>query len=246
MSKHLRAEWFRVTHIGVYLYLYIIFGLLAVGMPLLINTELSHADLFTCMAGSSESMSLTFPMFIGTLTAVMIGLSYYHRVYYYEIMDGASIHKMIASRLLIYNGMAFVCFVLPLGIVCMFFLAKNGAGQIENVPLLACLALLVVIHMVNRAVLFAMLIKNLVGGAFVPYLTVMLEQMSYAVFSSTNPGRNEQLQKVFDWLISIQFMRLAQPEYEAGFVIAVLGSLAVESVVLYIAVYVTYKRKLFK
>lgn len=246
MSKHLKAEWFRVTHAGIYISMYIVFGLMTAVLPFVFSEKPGEMDLSIYISGGVETMMLMFAAFIGTLTGVMVGKAYHHRTYYYEIMNGSGIHKMIGSRLLVYNGMALVFAVVPMGIVCAVVVMRNGAGEIKNVALFAFLALLVIVRLVNRAVLFAMLVKNLIGGAVIPWFSAEIEQMAYMMAMEMNQGNSEQIQKIFDWFPTVQFMRLAQPEYAAGFVMVVIVSLFAESVLVYLAVYATYKRKMFK
>ncbi len=73
MSRNLKAELYRLTHSGSYFSIYIVCGLLITVMPLTVSQKQLDMDLYQYVASGAETQSLMFAMFIGTMTAVMIG-----------------------------------------------------------------------------------------------------------------------------------------------------------------------------
>lgn len=251
MSKHTKAEWYRLIHSGHYLFVFLLLIFVSyVALFFLGNATESLLDinLYKNICSFLETFSMLLPLLICTMTAATLGNLFHNRTSCYEIMDGSSIHKIILSKLFVYCPFVLIFTVIPLGSYFTFIGIKNGIGEMENVALFAFLFVIIVLHLVSATVMTTLIAKNLILGSCVPYVRYLVFEQVFLIMilEGASTETIDKLQKIYNWFAALQLINLGQPSYSKNFVIAVTASFVIEFIILYAAVYASYKKKRFR
>lgn len=246
MRRHIRAEWYRVIHSGSFFKIMIAAAVFSLTIRLLMDLGSFDKPLFGVVSEVSEFLGMVFPCVICTVCAATLGSQFSNRTAYYEIMDGASPHKIILGKYLTYVPLGLLLLPLPMGIYFAVIGLKNGLGGMKSPLLFALLFTVVAVHILSVTVFYVLIAKKMIAGAVAPYLRfVLLEQFGYMMMIELNRHEIMKWQKIMDWFPTVQVMRLAQAEYSSEFVVAVLLSFVIETAFLYAVTVYTYKQRKF-
>ena len=247
LPRLIRAEIFRSMRSGIYFVLLALAGL-ASAISILINGNTVRVDfgqtLGEAVASFGGSTSMQVIILISLMISIIVGNIYMHRMYYYEIMDGAGVHSIILSKLISAYALTGICVVLPMGAVFAAMYIKNGAGDVKNFGLFCVLALVVVLNSVTFMTLFTMLLKNMILGVVCSYFLIMFQAFIEMMVMNM---KNRELSEAIVYLFPMfQLSGLASMEYTGKFTAEVLISFAAVFIVMYALVWFTYKKKLFR
>ena len=245
MNKNIKAELFRLTHSGSIFRIYIVCGLLTAVLPVVILPDSMNQDLLTTVAEISEQLCMYIPLLIGTLIGIMASKYYHCRLYYYEIMDGAGIHRIILSKMAVY-GIVSLAVIIPSLVIFAIAGVRGGVGEMKSPLLFGLIYAVIVFHIVIKITLYSMLIRNLIGGSLIAYALAIVEIMGFSLITELELMKTATANRLFQWVPSIQLMLIPQAEYSADYIIAVFGSLILGTAVLYSLVYTIYKKRLFR
>lgn len=251
MSKHTRAEWYRLIHSGHYFSVFILLTLGAYATLFALDAasiDILNKSLSENVGNFLETFSALLPLLICTIAAAALGNMFLNRTAYYEIMDGSSIHKIILSKLVVYCSLVLIFTIVPLGGFFTYIGLKNGAGEMKNIPLFALLSVIVILHLISATVMTTLLAQNIILGSCIPYIRYLVfEQVALVMLAEGADAETaDKFEKAYNWFASLQITRLAWPEYPKDFIIAVIASFVIEFIILYAAVYATYRKKLFR
>ena len=116
LPRLIKAEFFRSTRSGIYFVLLVLAGL-ASAISILINGNTGRVDfgqtLGEAVASFGGSTSMEVIILISLMISIIVGNIYMHRMYYYEIMDGAGVHPIILSKLISAYALTGICVVVP-------------------------------------------------------------------------------------------------------------------------------------
>lgn len=246
LPRLIRAEFFRSMRSGIYFVLLALAGL-ASAISILINGNTGRVDFGQTLGDTVRALggsSMTVIIFVSLMISIIIGNIYMHRMYYYEIMDGAGVHSIILSKLISAYALTGICVVLPMGAVFAAMYIKNGAGDVKNFGLFCVLALVVVLNSVTFMTLFTMLLKNMILGVVCSYFLIMFQAFIEMMVMNM---KNRELSEAIVYLFPMfQLSGLASMEYTGKFTAEVLISFAAVFIVMYALVWFTYKKKLFR
>ncbi|MGN0633713.1 MAG: hypothetical protein ACI4JW_07565 [Oscillospiraceae bacterium] len=244
MNKLIKSEIYRLTRSGIYFPLYVIITALIFPVSMLFPDELPMKNMMgyiTYFAQTSGGMVLTYSMLF---VAGMLGNMYSNRTYYYEIMDGQSTHKIIFSKLIVYNAMELGLFLVPACAVFAGIGMNLGFGDTKQLWLTVILGIFILLNITTTAVLITMLIRNLIGGVILNFTLFGFISMFYMVFVDIFPSK--AIEKIFSVFPLIQLTSLVQTEYTTKYIVTVIASFAVTFILLYSLTYLSYKRKNFR
>lgn len=247
LPRLIKAEFFRSTRSGIYFVLLVLAGLTS-AFALLFNGSSGKLDLGQSLGDTVRALggstSMTVIIFVSIMISIIAGNIYMHRMYYYEIMDGAGVHSIILSKLISAYALTGICIVLPMGAVFAAMYIKNGAGDVKNFGLFCVLALVVVLNSVTFMTLFTMLLKNMILGVVCSYFIIMFQAFIEMMVMNM---KNRELSEAIVYLFPMfQLSGLASMEYTGKFTAEVLISFAAVFIVMYALVWLTYKKKLFR
>lgn len=246
MSKHIKAEWYRITHTQPYFRWYVIVGIIIVIMPVLAFPKAFENDLCTALMNSLGGMGFIMSALLSVITAVMTANIYMSRLHYYEVMDGASVHKIILSKLITHFSVITVFYVLPSCILFGIIYGLNGGGEMKSIPLFFLLYIINMYHLSLRSVLLSIIVRSFNGSTLVSYIPIILELMPYMLLINLMPEHSETIQKIFNFFPTVQLMCLPMPEYTTQFTAAVIIGFIVSMTALYALAYYVYSKTDFK
>ncbi|MDO5559254.1 MAG: hypothetical protein Q4F95_06600 [Oscillospiraceae bacterium] len=245
MNKLISAELLRVVHSGMFFRFLILLSVLSLAMPFMTSYVDTDSSLSMAVKAFAESSALII-MLPGLIFTVIFAGIYRSRLYYYEIMDGCSTHKIILSKLVSYILLACAFIIIPYTLICGFLGIKNGTGDIRNIWLLLVLFIIIIVHFICIKILTAMILRNMAVSTLAAYTWMMAILMVNMFIFEAGPSDPEKIQKIFDWFPVIQLQRLAQTEYSSTFIITVFTSFVIETALFYILTFISYRRKNFK
>ncbi len=246
MNKLIKAEFYRTTHSGVYFMIFLIVGIFSIVCPFIFTEELSERNLYSYLTNFSAVSGMMLVDFMGIIMSVMLGNMYQNRTYYYEIMSGAKTHRIILSKLTVYNALSFAVVLLPAVAVFGIITAKTGTGGMETPWLTAILATVIILNITCFNVLLTMLIRHMIIGAIAIYSYSMLVTICYMIFSEGIGSKVPKIaERILNFFPQVQIFNIAQLKYSPEFIFYVIASFIVTFAVLYILVYLSYKRKKF-
>lgn len=245
MGKQVKAEWFRMRNSG---YNFYYFGIILIFMSLYpfsnnwgnINQPLP----VSVRAFSQQGIALFF--LVAILVVVLFGNRYQNRTYYYEIMSGVNIHIIIVSKIITYSIYVFLMFVIPNVILYTVITIRNGLGECNSPGTILFLFCIIALRFVVEAVLLTMIVRRVFSTCVILFAVCMGSRGLLLIAGSLIEASNEVSLKLLDWSVYSQIAKLYQPEYSVSFMIAVVGSFAIEVALLYVLTLVSYRRKKFR
>ncbi len=246
MSKLIKAEFYRITHSGTFFPLLLITGALPIVLAFLSTTNMEEVNFFTSLSVYSQGASYTVSALISVVMSAMISNMYHNRTYYYEIMNGERIYKIIFSKLTVYNGLSVVIVIIPAIIVLLVVWVKKGSGGMQDPLLSALLGTVLIINITSVTILMSMIIRHILACPIFLYTFNCLIFGVYLSLEVISSDSLKFLKKILGLLPQTQIMELAQPKYSASFIIKVTGSFIVLFTLLYTLTYLSYKKKNYK
>lgn len=218
MCKLIKAEFYRLTRSGIFFIILILGSIIPILVPLINMNMIETESLFAYVSIYCETASFFVSAFLGVIISATLCNMYQNRTYYYEIMNGESTHKIILSKLAVYNILSVVLTIIP----AIVFLAVLGAdvpvGPMENVGLTIFLGCITVFNVTCTTIYISMLIRHILGAPMLFYMSNMLI-MTVSMFTIEMDYDGESsksiktINKVLEFFPSIQITKLAQPEY---------------------------------
>lgn len=248
MNKLIRAEFYRSTRSGIYFPIFVIFGLVPLILPFILQDEVPENNLFFYyLTNYSNGSGFMISGYMGIIMAVMLGNMYQNRTFYYEIMDGADTHHIILSKLAVYNTFSAAVLIIPAILVFTAVGIQEGTDIIEKPWLTAVLGAVIILNFTCVNVFISMLVRHMISGAILTYAYSMGISMSYMIACDEALGNpSEAKERFFSIFPQVQIMKLAQPEYSTDFIISVVVGFIVTFALLYALTYMSYKRKNFR
>ena len=244
MNKFLKAEFYRSIRSGLFFPILVFFGLFPWVTTALNASLMEEKDLFSILFLHSQGGGIVFWYLVISL---MLGNAYQDRTYYYEIIDGANTHKIILSRLVVYNTFTTAILIIPAIIVFSIIGATTGLGDMESPWVAAILGSVIILNLNNLTVLITMIIRRMLGGAV---LLLTLNMFSVTIYELLSYEENSKVQefvaKLLGYLPQIQIFTFVQPEYSVKYICEVIGSFIVMLVLFYSLTYISYKKKNFR
>lgn len=230
MTNLIRAEFYRLKH-SSHLLTYII-GLCIFGV-LIIFMNYPSSDItrqnFVTAAPMGMVISL---MAIG----IAIGRHYQNRTAFYEIMDGASAHKIILSRIFVYTLIMICFYFIPVSVILIILGAINDPFRFVSMLLIIFFRLLIF------TVCICLTFKT-GEGAILPYVRFMIEIMPMMIITGEDIGiSDDKLFSVLNWLPIFQCYSLGG-EIGNTLIIKIIVGFAVEAAVMYALAYTSHRKK---
>lgn len=227
MKKLIRAEFYRLIHSSHCLIYVIGLSLLGVLFPFMQNGFIINRQVFA-------SGIPTGIMFALISVGISIGRHYKSRTACYEIMDGASAHSIIISRIVVYTSLIFVFYYIPLSVLLMIF--DNG----DNLYFIL-LVLIIILRLLFFTVFVSLIFKTAEGAAlpFARFLIEMLPAMLY----STGELDLSDAESFLEWYPLFQCLSLGIKTVENTFILKIIIGFVIESAVMYVFAYISYSRK---
>ncbi len=251
MTRLIRAEFYRVTHSGIFLYIIIGVSLLSLLMGTLDSGSMEDfLDLTLNDARSSltVTMQMGICMMLSTVIAACCGIGYQNRTSYYEVMDGNSVSSILMSRLLVYVPLTMVTFLLPLFAMLNYLVQNNGVGEFHAMPEYFIVVLCIFLRVISFAVLSTMCFKSLLGAAM-PYVRYMtMEMLGFELLLTatlTEPEKLKFCTSLYEWLPMGQLTALSKAELPDDLVMKAIVGMVVEVAVIYLLAYISGKKKAF-
>ena len=229
MSNLIRAEFYRLKH-SSRLFAYII-GLCFGGV---VTTFMSNSPGITrqVIVGTAPMAMVLSLIAVG----ISIGRHYQNRTAYYEVMDGASAHRIILSRICVYVPLMVGFYFIPVSAILIYF---DGDAE-----LVRFLSMILIIFL--RLLIFticACLIFKTVGGAILPYVRFMIEMWPLMIIVGEGISiSDDRLFSVLCWLPFFQCCSLGG-EIDNVLIIKIIVGFAVEAAVMYALAYISHRRK---
>lgn len=236
MRNYIKAEFYRITR-GRSVISWI--GYIAADLLLIFATFIHDLS-----APTYQTVASAFPMIsaiISIIPGVMIGKHYGDRTAYYEIMDGADIHKLIWYRLIVYVSVLTAGYFIPVSIVMLFF--ERNISTFIAIGLLY----LIFLRMLFLVIGITMMFKTK-EGAVIPYFFMMAETMAAMLALDSNEDdlyitMTEGITSLFGWFSATECTLISNGlPFNTISVKIIIGFIA-EAALMYGLAYISYKRK---
>ena len=181
-----------------------------------------------------------------TLLAVYCGTAFNNRMAYYEVMDGNSPVKIIASKIFSLGMLCSIIAFVPSFIYFLVVDLKNGSGIIENPVMTFVLLFVIFCRVFVCTILYTLICKNLVIASLLPYVRFGIIDIVFILVLSSEGLNLDVPDALVDLFITTQLNKLCQPVYSDKFIAYTVGSALVEIAVLFVLAVITYKKKKFK
>lgn len=245
MNRLVKAELYRFFHASRFKTYLLIFMIITAIMPLLSNLECPNLTLDYASAVCVEISVI--PMLVAPIFLTIItGMAYQNKTAYYEVMAGNKISHIILSKVLVEGVIVAAGIFISFCIIPMIAFCRNGAGEMEHIWLRFLLIAIIIFRLCMSGVLITTAIRHIAGAgalSFVRFyvlegiLMVSVELLlEFEVFT-------EESSKITQWFVANQIGIAMLGEINAGFVIAVLGSLLIEGIIWYTISYVGMRKK---
>ena len=245
MNKLIKAEFYRVSHSGIFLKIFIIMGLFPLLMVFVSLSDLDEINMFSVLTTYSQGGGFLISGYVGIILSAMISNMYQNRTYYYEIMDGASTHHIILSKIIVYDIISAAVLIIPT--ILTFIVMGNSypMGGLEEIGTTVFLGILIIMNIVNCTIFITMLIRHILGGPVLNYTLGIFPMMIYLTLPQLIDN-HKKITDVLSFLPYTQITEFVKPEYENSFIFKVVGTFVVCFAVLYALTYASYKKKNFK
>ena len=242
MAKLIKAEWYRLRHSGIFVFLLFALSFLMVIFPVVNGSEYFTESIAYNIPEFIGISQTAVPMFIGTIISAALGMIFSNRTGYYEVMDGNKTSHIILRKVAVYSITSLAAYCIPAGIYFAYTGIANGTGGYKNLPMFALLFVIIFLHIITSSVLVVLITKSLAGAVF-PYARFfIIEMMFFEVTGATIKG----IDKAAVWFPTQQLTFLKRESYDSDFIIKVFLSFLIEFIILYLFAYITYKKKNFR
>ncbi|MBR5512817.1 MAG: hypothetical protein IKV85_02370 [Ruminococcus sp.] len=241
MTKLIKAEFYRVTHSGIFFVVFVVFGLLPLAMPFISLADMNEVNMFYILLAYAQGGGFLISGYVGIVLSAMISNMFQNRTYYYEIMNGANTHHIILSKIIVYNCITAAVLIIPAIITFAIMGNIYPLGDLKQLWLTIILGIIIILNFAC----FTIFIRHILGGPVLIYTISMLPTMAYMTISELTDGY-KWLTDALSYMPQIQIMEFVKPEYETNFIIKVIGSFFVSFIGLYALTYVSYKKKNFR
>lgn len=245
MTKLIKAEFYRVSHSGIFLKVFIVFGLLPLSMPFVSIPDMDEVNMLYILLAYAQGGGFLISGYVGIVLSAMISNMYQNRTYYYEIMNGANTHHVILSKLIVYNCITAAVLIIP-AIITFAIMGNNyPLGDLKQLWLTVILGIVIILNFTCFTVFLSMLIRHILGGPVLVYTVSMLPTIVYFTVSEVT-DKYKWVTDILSYIPQTQIMEFVKPEYETDFIAKVIGGFVVCFAVLYALTYASYKKKNFK
>ena len=248
MHRLLKAEMYKLKHSQLIKY-FILGCLLIAFFPLI-----SYVGVYESLRDVTAEIGFSFYAEIGILIIIVfvpniicayLGRSFKYKTINYEIMDGHSNSKIIISRIISCVTVMIIgimsCILLYIGILAL----ANGKGDtLDYFGVRIILMALYFIHLAVISVLLCMIFRNGVIAAIVIYFRCALIDIGVVAILRGITG--EFPEKISNFFLTSQWPQITIGEVNAILVIGVIGSLIIESGILFIIALYCMKKKEFR
>lgn len=258
MNRLVKAEFYKFTHSGIMLSIWIAVSLFAMVLTFTFSNNPADFTAEEMILASSRIIPMLIPVFVSLMISTVIGLFYYKRVGDYEIMDGNSPHSIILSKISVYLPAALIIFFTPSVAATVIMGLKNGWGNLDGVAVYCVLTAVAYIHALTATILTSVIVKGIFGIP-IPYLRYMMfESVIFVLLMESNPD-NGLLKKISHWLVGNQFFDMSAVLMKGNtdklvfaygvsssvedFAIKVVVSCVAEIIALYIIACAAHKKK---
>lgn len=244
MAKLIKAEWYRLRHSGNWLVYIIIMAVFSFAMVFLIDPNIHTRTLDNAMGCYAEAftMSLTY---IATVVIAALAMIFHNRTGYYEVMDGNRISSIILSKVVVHGVLITALIVVPIGVLFTYIGCANGIGDMPDVPVRLVLLFVIFLHVMLSSILFTLTIKSLISAA-IPYVRYMIfEYLGLTMLTLIYPD-NTLIAEISEWFPMMQCMYVSYADIDTGLIVKVIASFVIETILMYIAAHVAYKKKNFR
>lgn len=245
MTKLIKAEFYRVTHSGIFLKIFILVGLFPLVLPFTATADMEEINLHSILLIYAQMGGLVMSELVGIMLSAMISNMYQNRTYYYEIMDGANTHHIILSKLIVYNCISTAVLIIPAIITFAIAGKCYPIGDLKQLWLTVILGSVIILNFTCLTIFISMLIRHSLGGPILVYTIGMLPTFVYMLFSELS-DKYKWVTDILSYIPQTQIMEFVKPEYETDFIVKVIGGFVVIFITLYALTYVSYKKKNFK
>ncbi len=248
MSRIIKAEWFRLTHFGIWIrwtILVLLFGILYSvigGEPAIFDKTLAEA--LHCMnEGMMSGVFLIFPIYVGVLTAS----AYSNKTVYYQVMSGNKITSVIFSKVIVYAGFMTGMTWLLYGILWLGIGWKNGVGEVGQLPLRMFLFGVIILHSYAVAVLIVTAFRRL-AAVVVVFLWFGAVHLGISIAINYLLAASEMRKiKMLSWILPNQLYMAGDPVFGTDvaewLVFPVIASMIIEVAFWYLLSYFGMKRR---
>ena len=241
MSRLIKAEWYRIRH-SSNLFMWMIFICVIVAIiPMVSDLACFQKTLSENIQAYKEVGGLFVHLFIGIMISVSIGINYYNKTAYYEIMDGHSIKNIILSKVIVNASVMTVGIIITCSIYFTIIYMMNGIGEYDNILLRLVLLALIIMHICVASILLAMCIHHIAGALLIVLRFNVFEVIFALAFSQFLGQEGNNVDRYLDWLISSQFQKVVSAKIDNNLIIYIILSVIVESVILYFISYYSFK-----
>ncbi len=222
MVRLVRAEWYRFwrsSNLRLYLCLF----------------------LFICIA----SAELSF-LFLSIMTSVSVGILYYYKTGYYEIIAGHKISHIILSKVCV-DGV-FISVVSTLAALSVFLYTgmKNGFEGLGHIPLRITLFTVIMLRVGCSGVLFGEIVKSPLA-AILAWMRSCIGMFAFMFvqFIDLSDGQ-ETIHSIYNYLMTWQAQAVLSEPIKVKTACAVCVTSVIEVMLWYSIAYITMKRKLYR
>ncbi len=245
MTKLIKAEFYRVTHSGIFLKVFILVGLFPLALPFTAMADMEEVNLHSILLIYAQMGGIVMSELVGIMLSAMISNMYQNRTYYYEIMDGANTHHIILSKLIVYNCISTAVLIIPA--IITFAITGNcyPIGDLKQLWLTVILGIIIILNFTCFTIFITMLIRHSLGGPILVYTLGTLPTFVYMLLSELS-DKYKWVTDILSYIPQTQLMEFVKPEYETNFIVKVIGGFVVCFAVLYTLTYISHKKKNFK
>ena len=234
MNRLMKAEWYRIRH-SSHLFIWMIFICIVIAIiPIVSDIEFYEKSLSENFKLYSGAGYIFIPLFIGVMISISIGINYYNKTAYYEIMGGQSISGIIFSKVVVNSSVMTIGIIITCSIYFSIIYIMNGVGEYENILLRLILFVLIIIHVCIVSGLLSMCLRHIIGAFLIVFRFSILE----AIFA-----QNSSMDKILNWFLSGQYQRILVGEITTKLIIAIILSTFLETIILYFISYYTMKKR---
>ncbi len=251
MCKLIKAEFYRMTHSGIYFFLLLLVSTFPILFSITSLYNIENESLLAYVSIYCEAAGFMIPAFLGVIISATLCNMYQNRIYYYELMNGENTHKIILSKLAVYNIISIVFVIIPAIIFIAVLGADAPAGSMENVGLTIFLGCIAVFNVTCTTIFISMIVRHILGASMLFYMFNMgIMTVSTFTIEIAYDGDVSKtiktINKILEFFPSIQLTKLAQPEYSDSFILKVILGFVVTFTALYSLTYISYKKKNFR
>ncbi len=244
MAKLIKAEWYRLRHSGNWLVYIIIMAVFSFSTVFLMDPKIHTRTLDMALYTFSESLTMSLT-YIATVVIAALAMIFNNRTGYYEVMDGNRISSIILSKVVVHGVLITALITIPAAVLFTYIGCANGVGDLPDAPVRLVLLFVIFLHVILSSILSTLTIKSLISAA-IPYVRYMtFEYLGLTMLTLIYP-ENTLIAEISEWFPMMQCIYVSYNELDTGFIVKVVASFVIETILMYIAAHVAYKKKNFR